>query len=494
MKISLSSEDVKNTKADLIAVPVYEGETSNAHLRKLGLGLEEQLHHLLKRKEFKGSFAQLRVLSTLRVKAPHHILLVGLGKKKEFTEEKFRRVVAAAHRKVKGLGVKSYLSLLLGVGPAALERSVYVASESMWLSEYSFDTFKTVKKDEIKHVAEASLWLKEKSSALTKALKRAQIVSSATNYSRDLVNMPPNIVFPAYLAKEAKKLGSKHKDLKVTVFGMKELIKMGCGGILAVGKGSAREPKMIILDYNPKGAKGSLAVIGKGITFDSGGLNIKPGAYMGTMKCDMSGSAVSIGVVKAAAELGIKKRVIGVMACAENMPSERSYRPDDIIKMYSGKFVEIGNTDAEGRMCLADALAYTEKKIKPDVMINFATLTGACVVALGYHTAGMMTTDDKLAGAFYAAGERSGDRVWRLPLWEDYKKHMDSPVADVSNISDGRSAGAITAGIFLQHFVEKTPWVHFDIAATAYLKKQKFYNPKHGTGAGVRLVMEYLGV
>ncbi len=490
MRVGVVSGNFKDAKADLIVVPVFEGSKTNSYIRLMDKEVQEHIAHLLSSKEFKGKFSETRLLSAVGSGKVHHVLLLGLGKKEKFDEEQLRRAVSSAHKVIKKNGIKSYLSPLAELGKAGNSRNLFVVAESMYLSDYVFDKYKTTGKEDKKEVASVSLWTKSKGDA--KAVKRAEVVARATNYARDLVNSPPNIVYPEYLAKEAKKLASK--DVKVTVFGPKELAKIGCGGLLAVGKGSIRGPRLIIIDYHPKGAKGSLAVVGKGVTFDSGGLNIKPGAYMTTMKCDMSGSAVSIGVVKAASELGLKKRVIGVMTCAENMPSERSYRPDDIIKMYSGKYVEIGNTDAEGRMCLADALAYTEKKIKPDVMINFATLTGACVVALGYHTAGMMTTDDGLANQFYAAGERSGDRVWRLPLWDDYKKHMDSAIADVSNISDGRSAGAITAGIFLQHFVEKTPWVHFDIAATAFLKKAKYYNPKDGTGAGIRMVMEYLGV
>tara|TARA_Y100000310_G_scaffold317088_1_gene369561 strand:- start:4447 stop:5088 length:642 start_codon:yes stop_codon:yes gene_type:complete len=210
------------------------------------------------------------------------------------------------------------------------------------------------------------------------------------------------------------------------------------------------------------------------------------------MKCDMSGAAVALSVVSAAKALGVKHRVIAVVASAENMPSAFAYRPDDIIKTYSGKTIEIGNTDAEGRVVLSDALAFTEKNIKPDQIIDLATLTGACVVALGYWTTGLMTTNDEMATMLSQAGERSGDRVWRLPLWEDYKDTMKSDIADVKNISKCRDSGTITAGIFLQHFVKNTPWAHLDIAGTAFLKEAQYYKPKGGTGAGVRLLLEYI--
>ena len=320
-------------------------------------------------------------------------------------------------------------------------------------------------------------------------MNKAEVYAKATNYTRDLVNLPPNVVYPAYLAREALKL--KSANCKVTVFDKKALIKGRFGGILAVGQGSIHEPHLVVIEYNPKGKK-TIALVGKGITFDSGGLNIKPGGYMETMKCDMSGAGAVLGIIKAAKELKFSQRIIGVLCCAENMPGGLSYRPDDILTMYNGKTVEVGNTDAEGRLVLADGLAYVEKKYSPDQIIDYATLTGACVVALGFHTAGLLTKNDDMASGLSAAGMNCGDRVWRLPLWDDYKDLMKSSVADVRNISSGRDSGTITAAIFLNHFVEKTPWAHIDIAGTAFRKEAFYYHPKNGTGAGVRLTLNYL--
>ena len=489
MKIKLNSDILKNYKTDSIVVPVFENEKDNLYLKLLGKEFLDLFSDLVKSKQFVGKFSTSRLISTLNKISSKNILLFGLGKKKDFNEEQFRRVVANSHKKVRGLKFRTYLSLLHLIGPSSSERNIFVAAESSLLADYSFNYYKTKNNGENK-IETCIFWSNKKlSTSLNKEIKKAEIIANATCYTRDLVNHPPNLVDPAYLANEAKKLRSS--NLKVTVFSKKELIKGKFNGILAVGAASAKEPKLIILDYNPK-AKDSVAFVGKGITFDSGGLNIKPGAYMETMKSDMSGAAAVLGAVKAASELKINKRVFGVIGAAENMPGGLAYRPDDVIKMYNGKTVEIGNTDAEGRMVLADALAYTEKRLKPQKIIDLATLTGACVVALGYWTSGVMTHDDKLAKDLEKAGYACGDRVWRLPLWDDYKKSMSSNIADIKNIGKGRDAGTIHAAIFLSHFVEKTPWAHLDIAGTAFVKEAKYYNPKDATGAGVRLLLNYL--
>lgn len=478
MKFKLDSG--KKLNYELLIIPVFENEKKNQHIEQLNKESIKLFKDLIKNKQFTGKFLESRLFS-------NSILLFGMGKKKELSEENFRRAVAESHKRVKSLKFENYHSLLPSEANGSLSRNIFVATESTILTDYSFDYYKE-KKEDAKKVKTCTFITKNKVNFNTE-IKNAEIVANATCYARDLVNYPPNLVNPEYLAKEARKLRSS--NLKVTVFNKSELIKGRFNGILAVGKASANEPRLIILDYNPK-AKDSVAFVGKGITFDSGGLNIKPGAYMETMKSDMAGAAAVLGAVKAASEMKINKRIFGVIASAENMPGGLAYRPDDIIKMYNGKTVEIGNTDAEGRLVLADALAYTEKKLKPKRIIDLATLTGACVVALGYWTSALMTKNDKMAKDLEKAGNQCGDRVWRLPLWDDYKKNMDSNIAQINNIGKGRDAGSIHAGIFLSHFVEKTPWTHLDIAGTAYLKSGKYYNPRNATGAGVRLLINYL--
>jgi leucyl aminopeptidase len=502
MKITQSSENIKSLKTDLIVIPVFEKETKNEHLKNLGDEFLTELSRAIKSKVFLGEFLQVYKIATLGKISASNIVIIGLGKKKDLTIENLRRASSYVHKIAKALRAKKYVSLLSTIHKEKgivfnVENSIMAISESIGLSDYSFDKYKTQGREKLFSVSEVQLFIDKKKS-FTSIIKKANIIANSTNYVRDLVNLPPNVVYPDYLAKEAKKLHGN--GCKVTILDKKTLQKGGFGGILAVGGGSYREPRLVVIDYNPSSSqslsknskKKTIALVGKGITFDSGGLNIKPGAYMETMKCDMAGAGAVLGALKAAKAFNLKHRIIGILCCAENMPSGISYRPDDILKMYNGKTVEVGNTDAEGRLVLADGLAYAEKKYKPDQIIDLATLTGACVVALGYWATGMMTTEDKMAKLLEESGIATGDRVWRLPLWEEYKEYMKSSVADVRNISSGRDSGTITAAIFLQHFVEKTPWVHLDIAGTAFLKEGKYYNPKNATGAGVRLLLNYL--
>lgn len=489
MKITLYSSDIKKANVDTIVVPVFEQELKNSHLSSLGSEYHAEFTRALKSKEFTGKFGSLLKISTLGKLPCSNILLIGLGKKKEFDSEQLRRATAKAHKTLKAMKSKTYLSLLTTACDHPLDQRVFIIAESALLSDYAFTQYQTQNKEDHFQVSEMQLHVSQKSPALATALNKAQVYAKATNYTRDLVNLPPNVVYPSYLAREALKL--KSADCKVTVFDKKALMKGKFGGILAVGQGSVREPRLVVIEYNPK-AKKTIALVGKGITFDSGGLNIKPGGYMETMKCDMSGAGAVLGIINAAKELKFSQRIIGVLCCAENMPGGLSYRPDDILTMYNGKTVEVGNTDAEGRLVLADGLAYVEKKYSPDQIIDYATLTGACVVALGFHTAGLLTKNDDMASGLSAAGMNCGDRVWRLPLWDEYKDLMKSSVADVRNISSGRDSGTITAAIFLNHFVKKTPWAHIDIAGTAFRKEAHYYHPKDGTGAGVRLTLNYL--
>ena len=428
---------------------------------------------LKKQGRMEGKFCQLAT-SGLR---PDRIY-VGLGKRSELTHERLRKAVAAAHKALMKLKVKEYRTNLHTV----LDDAVETVAEAMLLSDYTFEHYKADKKP-------STIKTVYMETADKKALARARVKADATCYARDLINTPPNILYPAYMVKEAKKLhGGK---IKVTTFDKAALKKGKFGGILAVGLGSARDPAFTIVDYNPGKGK-TVAFVGKGVTFDSGGVNIKPGSYMESMECDMSGAAAALSIVKAAAELKIPHRVIAALPLAENMPSATAYRPDDIVRMYSGKTVEMINTDAEGRMLLADALAYTEQTYKPDLMVDFATLTGACVVALGYFHSGIMTNDDALATDLIAAGQSSGDTLWRLPLGPEYRDRMKSDIADVRNCGKGRDAGTVTAGIFLSHFVDSTRWAHIDIAGTAFLPEPQGYKPKYATGAGVRMAVEFL--
>jgi len=318
---------------------------------------------------------------------------------------------------------------------------------------------------------------------------------SAASYgmmrARDFVNSPGSAITPATLAHEAERIGKKH-NMQVAVHEMDALIEQGFGGIIAVGQGSANEPRFIVMEHgqNADGVP-TVCLVGKGLTFDSGGLNIKTGDNMAEMKQDMGGAAAVLGTMEAVAILGLPIHVVGLIPAAENMPSGHSYRPGDIVTTLSGKTVEVLNTDAEGRIILADALHYAHR-YEPDAIIDLATLTGACVVALGTHASGLMGTDADLVAALLAAGEETGERAWELPLWDEYREMIKGDIGDIKNIG-GRDGGAITAGAFLAEFVGEYSWAHLDIAGTAFTSKpSKAYDSKGGTGVGVRLLVQYL--
>jgi leucyl aminopeptidase len=309
---------------------------------------------------------------------------------------------------------------------------------------------------------------------------------------RDMINETSDRCNPVTFAAEAKKL-ARAGGMTCRVYGKNEIQKMKMGLLMAVSRGSSYPPRMIVINYrgNPKEKK-SIAIVGKGITFDSGGMNLKPSGHMETMRSDMSGAASCLYAVMAAAELRLKVNLTAVIPLCENMLSNNSFRPGDIFTAYNGKTVEIGNTDAEGRLILADALAYTVDRLKPDCIIDIATLTGACLVCFGEIIAGMLSTDDKLAERLFRAGEKSGERLWRLPLYREYDDDMKSDFADINNVSAGRNAGTIMGAVFLKNFVDKTPWAHIDIAGTSWYSKPRGYKPKHATGFGVRLFIDLL--
>ena len=369
-------------------------------------------------------------------------------------------------------------------------------AEGILLGNYSFDKYKTKKaKSKVLDV----YFYSDNDKKLKNALKVAQNLISSVNLTRDLQSEPANNLTPELLANrvvtEVRQFG-----IKATVFGEREIKKRKMGGLIAIGQGSINRPKFIVLEYKPaaktkknkKIKNKKIALVGKGITFDSGGISIKPAKNMGEMKADMSGAAVVVGTLIAAAKNKLPVHLYGIIPAAENMVSGESIRPGDVIKISSGKTVEIEDTDAEGRVVLADALHYASQ-IKPDEIIDLATLTGACVVALGEFVAGMFTKNDAMANNLYKSGITTFDRVWRLPMWDDYNELITSDVADVANLGSSRWAGAITAAKFLEHFVDKNiPWTHLDIAGPAMNNSSRSYTKKYMTGFGVRLLFDYL--
>jgi len=366
-------------------------------------------------------------------------------------------------------------------------------AEGVLLGNYSFDKYKKEReKDKTLNVYLDA----EDEKTLRNAIKTAQNLISSVALTRDLQNEPANNLTPNLFADRIVS-ALRPLGIKVTVFDQKEIKKRKMGGLIAIGQGSVNKPRFIVLEYKPqlksKNEKvKTIVLVGKGITFDTGGISLKPSKGMGEMKADMSGAAVVVGTLSAAAKTNLPIHLYGVIPAAENMCSGESIRPGDVVKISNGKSVEIEDTDAEGRVVLADALHYASE-LKPDQIIDLATLTGACIVALGDFVAGMFTKNEEMAEQLYKSGMKTYDRVWRLPLWDDFDELIKSDVADVANLGNTRWAGAITAAKFLEHFVDKNiPWTHLDIAGPAMANSSKNYTKKYMTGFGVRLLFDYL--
>ncbi len=482
-----------DTKQDICVLGVFEGDS----LSSISKTLAKDVALAVKSKRFRPEFGQM--YSTKVSGMPYErVIVAGLGKKKEMTLERARRVLGKAVKSTKSMklsGLTTNLPMVLSgmFDDMLLGRAL---AEAALLGNYKFTKyFAPKRKEKYKSLTAVSLQWKKSKAGFGKGLKQGKIIADATMLARDLVNEPANVMNSHLMEKMARQV-ARHPKVKLKVLGKAQLEKLGMHSMLGVNLGSANPPKLIILEYNGGSGK-PVAFLGKGITFDSGGYNIKPSGYMEDMKTDMGGSAAVLGTIKAASELGVKKNLIGVMGMCENMVSADAQRPGDIVKAYNGKTIEIGNTDAEGRLVLADALAYTEKKYKPAVMVDLATLTGACVVALGLHTAAVMGRHDDLNEELKEAGLVSGDKVWPLPFFEDYQDAMDGSISDLNNIcTKGRryGAGSITAGVFLSKFVtEKTRWAHLDIAGSAYWDViEGDYTPKGGTGSGVRVLSYWL--
>ena len=443
-------------------------------------------------KEFRGTERQLLLLHSAGKLPAQRILLVGLGKRSGFTVEVMRRAIGLAAKKLRDVGIERAAVQVTG----EVDATVRAIVEAAILATYRFRQFKADEEGDAATLKALTLCLPKGAEvkAAKKVVAAAQVIAEATNYARDIGNLPGNIVTPGVMAEYARKL-AEESGLVCTVLARKELEKGGFGGLLAVGGGSANEPHLIVLEYNGSKTGAPIALVGKAITFDSGGISIKPSDKMDEMKFDKCGGVAVLGILKAAARLKLPVNIIGVISSAENMPSSTSYRPGDIVTSYRGAekravTIEVLNTDAEGRVVLADALVYARER-GARTIIDFATLTGACVVALGNFAAGLLGNNDALQDKIRASADRTGDRVWPLPLWQEYKDKIKSDVADIKN-TGGRYGGAITAAAFLEKYVGETPWAHLDIAGTAWTTEELPYLTKGATGFGVRLVVDLL--
>ncbi|MGE3953904.1 MAG: leucyl aminopeptidase [Parachlamydiales bacterium] len=418
-------------------------------------------------------------------------LLIGLGKEGELTVEGLRQSYAAAVGIARSARLTSVNVLLPTVKGLSLSDVVRGISEGLLLANESFDRLKFEK------LKEETILLKKACLVGVPAKVAAEIeshlaVAEGVHFARDLINRNADDITPQGLGEIVKDLAKSTPKLKATVHGKEWIEKEKMGLLLAVNRGSAHDPAFIILEYkgSPKGKKHTV-IVGKGVTYDTGGLNLKPTGHMETMRTDMSGAAAVIGTLLAVAKLGLKVNVTAVVAATENMIDARSYKPGDVYSARTGKTVEIDNTDAEGRLTLADALSYAIDKLNPTEVINLCTLTGAIVVALGEEIAGLMSNNDELAADLVQAGETSGELLWRMPLHKSYKKMLHSDIADIKNCG-GRKGSSITAALFIGEFVGKTPWAHLDIAGTAYPDKAAPLSPNRATGYGVRLLIDLL--
>lgn len=423
--------------------------------------------------------AKVGSLTYLRSEAS---LLVGAGESAKLDANRVRQLAGMATMFLKKIGQKA-VTICLEDWPEWAGAAV----EGVLLADYRFDQFKKEKSERLEwigvEVPDVGV------STARRAVERARVVAESTNFARSINNLPANHLYPEELARRAQAEGKK-AGLKVTVFDEKELKARGMGGLLAVGCGSARAPRMIVLEHRG-GRKGErpLALVGKAITFDTGGISIKPAANMEEMIFDKSGGMAVLGAMVAVARLKLKRNVVGVIASAENMPSASAYRPGDIVTAYDGTTIEVNNTDAEGRVVLGDALAYARRDLQAAAMIDLATLTGACGVALGDHAAGLWTNDEAFGETVQKAAQRAGERVWHMPLFSEYEDQIKSDVAQIKN-SSGRAAGACTAAAFLKAFVGEVPWVHLDIASMASREKDQPHLARGATGYGVRILVE----
>jgi len=420
-------------------------------------------------------------------------IIVGVGKADAASPDVARQFAATAARFGRSRGFKRLaMPVLRGSAFGTIEKVSQAMAEGAVLGLYRFDAYRDVPKHErAKQIDDLALVVERAADVqpATKGAAKGEIVARAACFARDLINGPSNDVTPRYLANQAREIAKTFK-LKCTVLGLDEMTAQGFGGVVGVGKGSDNEPQFIVLEYGPSKATPTFALCGKGITFDSGGISIKPSDNMQKMKYDMSGAAAVLGTVRAAAQLKLPARIIGIIAAADNVPSSKSQKPGDILRTLSGKTVEVINTDAEGRLVLADCLHYA-KRFKPDCVVDLATLTSACVVALGGEAIGLFTKHNRLAERVTRAGEATRERVWRLPLWDEYAPLIKSDVADAKN-TGGSGAGATTAAKFLELFADGLAWAHLDIAGTAWIDQDKPYRPKGAVGVGVRLLIELM--
>ena len=489
MVVIEAENNISSLKTQLLANYVFTDELSSLSLSEMTPDFDPFIREIIEAKEFAGKDGTICVIHNIAGSRIKRTLLLGMGDKKNLNPEKTRNLTGKVVKKSKELGISEFvLNPFISIDKDHLSALV----EGIKLTDYSFDNYKREKDgNELSHVR---ILVRNDLENNKKIIQRSAVVSDAVIFTRNLSNLPPNDCSPKDLATFAMDL-SKNQKLKVSIIEEAEMESKGFGGILAVGKGSSSSPKLIVLEYSgtTKNEK-PIVIVGKAVTFDTGGISIKPSEKMEEMKFDKCGGCNILGIMKAVSDLNLDSNVIGIIPAVENMPSGSSYRPGDIIRMYNRKTVEVINTDAEGRIILGDALSYGVKIFAPKAIIDMATLTGAAIIALGTNVAALVGNDKELVTKILECSNQTGEKIWQLPLFEEHKEQLKSSNADIKNIG-GRPAGAITAAAFLSNFVDDIPWVHLDIAGTAWNQegtKEKSYNPKGATGFGIRTILKYV--
>jgi leucyl aminopeptidase len=439
---------------------------------------------------FKGTKGEICYSSFIDGKKLRPLVIIGIGKEIEFDHLKAMQIGGKIYTALKAVKYKT-ASVIIDVANATPQLIASNIAYGALLKSYSFDKYKTQAKPDEKYTLDKLEIVTSLETDAEKIFSKFKQIASGIDFTRNLVSEPPNILYPESFAKNCKTL--EKLGIKVEVLGVKEMTKLGMGALLGVGQGSRKDSQLVIMQYNG-GSKDDapIAFVGKGVTFDTGGISIKPAAGMEDMKYDMAGAGAVTGVMKALAARKAKANVVGIIGLVENMPGGNAQRPSDVVTSMSGQTIEVLNTDAEGRLVLADALWYCQDRFKPKFMVNLATLTGAIVMTLGANYAGLFSNDDDLSQKLLASGLKVDEKLWRLPLSEVYDKQINSEIADMQNIGNEKGAGSITAAQFLQRFVNKTPWAHLDIAGTAWARKDYDIIPKGATGFGVRLLNQLI--
>jgi leucyl aminopeptidase len=491
MKINVVAGKIEKQKTGAAIIPVFEDGKLSPVTGRIDKALGGAVQRLIKGGDFKPKVGAVSLLYPDGKIAAERLLLVGLGKIDDLTLDRLRQAAGKAAPFARNSGATDIVLVADGLDPDA-EGVAQALTEGSVLGLYRFLKYKTNEENgRGKEIQEISLLTENAASrpAMQKGVKTGEIIAASTVMVRDMVSHPSADMTPAIIAAKARAIAKQYR-MKVQVLERAQMEKLGMGALLGVASGSAQPPKFIIVEYRHGGKKPFIALVGKTITFDSGGISIKPAENMDKMKDDMSGGAAVLGALRTAAELKLPLNIVGLLPATENMPGGSAYKPGDVLRTLSGQTIEVLNTDAEGRLILSDALAYA-CRYKPAVIVDIATLTGACGIALGNEATGMLGNNDAFKQKLREAGEKTGERLWELPLWDAYYDQIKSDIADMKN-TGGRAGGVITAAALLSKFVQKYPWVHLDIAATSWTEKERPYTPKGATGVGVRLLTQFL--